>query len=48
MTLEKMQLDVITKFGHEDKKTIHFCKQCEKHGENSWIVLVEYGYLMRI
>lgn len=47
MTLEKMQLDVITKYGHESKQAIRFCRLCEKHPKVDLRTFSKYKRLMR-
>lgn len=43
---EKMMDDVIHKFGHEAKETIHFCKTVEKY-PTGWLPSVIYNHLMK-
>ena len=43
---KKMMVDVIHKFGHEARETIHFCKTVEKYPAG-WLPGVEYSYLMK-
>jgi len=47
MTLEQMQLDVITKYGFEDRRTIHFCEMCERYPKGGWLINYRYKMLMR-
>ena len=43
---KKMMDDVIRKFGHEARETIHFCETVEKY-PTGWLPAVEYSYLMK-
>jgi hypothetical protein len=43
---KKMMDDVIRKFGHEARETIHFCETVEKY-PTGWYPSVMYGYLMK-
>ena len=44
--LETMQLQVIQKYGHENRKTIRFCRICENHPNGGWLVRHTYNKLM--
>lgn len=46
-TLEQMQLDVITRYGHESKEAIHFCGMCERYPNGGWLVNYNYKRLIR-
>ena len=43
---KKMMDDVIHKFGHEARETIHFCEIVERY-PTGWYPSVMYGYLMK-
>lgn len=43
--IEKMIDNVVRRYGHEDKKTIHFCMTAEKG--NYRTTVEEYNKLMR-
>lgn len=42
---KKMMDDIIRKFGHEARETIHFCETVEKY-PTGWYPSVMYIYLM--
>ena len=43
---KKMMDDVIRKFGHEARETIHFCETVERY-PTGWLPSVMYSYLMK-
>lgn len=43
---KEMMDNVIRKFGHEAKETIHFCGIVERY-PTGWLPSVEYNYLMK-
>ena len=48
-TLEQMQLDIITKYGHEDPRVVEFCRKCDVAKRNKCELLIPpiYAQLMR-
>lgn len=43
--IEKMIDNVVRRYGHEDKKTIHFCEIAER--DSYEVIVKEYNKLMR-